>query len=165
VSDRRTLAIADRLATFVAPAVTARYEFLDGETLVTDGWAQRGDGRGGSGTSSTEGAAVSAGQIELERGRIRTALGAIEAAVDVLARLVIGRADQYAPAAADALRCREGQLGKDASLWSDDLRCPALGNEGRGGKMGLCVRHYAQYYRWRKARGLAVDKDFEDARK
>jgi hypothetical protein len=164
MTDRRTLAIADRLANYLAPAVTARYEFLAGEAVVTDGWAQRGDGRGGSGTSSTEGAAVSAGQIEAERGRIRLALANIEAAVDVLARLVIGRTDQYAPAAADALRCREGQLGKDASLWSDDLRCPVLGGEGLGGKMGLCTRHYWQYYRWRKARGLAVAQDFEEAR-
>jgi hypothetical protein len=53
-------------------------------------------------------------------------------------------------------RCRDGQVGKDAGLWSSDLACAVLPD-----KKELCTRHYWQWRRYRIAHGIDTSGDFE----
>lgn len=154
----RTEQIGLRLVNHLAPAVTVALELLQRQRNIADGWPTRGEtaGRGTSDHTIPEAAILEAERIDLELEKITDTIESIEISVSHLAKLVIGI--DRTPAALEEPRCREGQRGRDALRWSDDEACPVVGT-----KLGMCGKHYMQYYRFRVAHRLPVEQYFEKA--
>jgi hypothetical protein len=146
-----------RLVHHVAPAVTAALDLYQNKRDAADGMKAPGEtaGRGGSDeTSTTEAAAAETEKWDLKIEEINDTIESIEISVGHLAKLTIGI--DRTPAAGWEKRCRDGQQGRDAVLWSDDTDCAEL-----GAKLEMCGRHYVAYYRFRVSRHLPVDQYFE----
>lgn len=156
---RRTEQIGLRLVHHVAPAVTAALDLYEYKRDAADGMKARAetDGRGTSDNSITEAATIEAEKWTLKAKEITDKVELIEREVGELARLTIGI--DRTPAAGEEKRCSDGQVGKDAVLWSTNTECPELPV-----KLGLCGAHAQAYYRYRVAHHLPVAQYFEDAR-
>lgn len=158
----RTEQIGLRLTHHIAPAVTIALDHIDRQRQTADGWPAHGDGvnRGHPDTSTTEAAAIEAiDHLDTEREKIIDVIEGIELAVSHLAKLVIGI--DRTPAAGQERRCSDGQVGKDAILWSTNSQCPELPIST---KMGLCGAHARAWLRYRTAHHLPIEQYFEDAR-
>lgn len=144
----------------LAPAVREAKDHLSRELSICDGWPSRGEsaGRGTSDRTTTEAAVLRSGRIQAEVDRIDRIVAALEAGAEALAKLVVGGMGERVQAAADVVRCREAQRGRDAHLWSNDMECMDLPS-----KSGLCGKHYAAYYRYRRAHNIKTDHEFEPA--
>jgi hypothetical protein len=153
--NQRIVQVGLTLLDHYALAAATAFEYLARERSVSDGWAPRGEpARRGSGvSSSTEGAVVSAEHFDEQAAEGRRVIADLEAASKAVGKWI---ADVGVPKAAEVKRCRDGQVGRDAHMWSANLQCPDLPT-----KSGLCPRHYMAYYRYRVAHRLAVDQDFE----
>lgn len=155
-SHYRTEQAGLRLVHHIAPAVTAALDLYQNKRTSAQGLKAPGEtpGRGESDISTTESATFEVEKWDAKIEEIIDTIESIEISVGHLARLTIGI--DRTPAAGWEKRCRDGQQGRDAVLWSDDTDCAELGT-----KLDLCGRHYMQYYRFRVARHLPVDQYFE----
>ena len=169
----RTEQIGLRLVHHIAPAVTAALDAIRREQTECDGWPNRG-GSIGRGTGPTvyvdadeyeeggripvtgvEAAAFTGTTVDNRAERINDTIESIEISVSHLAKLVIGI--DHTPAAGDQPRCKDAQVGRDSTLWSDDINCMALPDKGK-----MCTKHYWQYRRYRIAHGLDTSRDFQE---
>jgi hypothetical protein len=157
--NQRTRTLGVTLTDHLAPAVTLVLDHLAQGRSACDGLRARtfGSGRGGSGIgSSTEWAALRSERYVEQTAAIREAIDAVETATKHLAVLVFGGLGMPVPAADGVSRCKEGQHGRDAAAWSDDVACTALPDKAR-----LCHRHYIAWYRYRRANNIDTTGDFQ----
>lgn len=121
-------------------------------------WPNRGESAGGSSTmaNNTQTGALARVDFGHELDDLADALYGAEVAVKHLARTARDALGKIAPPSTDQKRCGDGQVGRDAPLWSDDLKCLALAD-----KLGLCSRHYSAYRRYRVDHGRDTTGDFE----
>lgn len=129
---------------------------------ICDGFPSRGDsaGRGTSDSSLTEAAVLRADEIRADLQKMFDLRAACKQAQDAYADFLLRQPEERIPVAIDVPRCRDEQKfgGIDALLWSDDMECPELPS-----KLKLCAKHYSQYYRYRKAKGISTAHHFEPA--
>jgi hypothetical protein len=156
----RTEQVGLALVHQVAPVVSMALVHLAREVVVFDGWAMRGDsaGRGTSASTVPEAAVLARDQFTTMMEDINDAVWGLEIAAKHLAKLSSDAIGKRLPAAIDMPRCRDAQFGKDAPLWSDDEKCPALPDKG-----GLCQRHYSAWRRHCIAEGLDTSHHYEPA--
>lgn len=123
-------------------------------------WPSHGESVGGPSSSSSTATETSAmARIEFgdEIDDLEDAIWGAEIAVKHLARKAKAALDARAPQSEGVKRCADAQVGRDAPLWSNDLKCRALPD-----KNGLCQRHYSAWYRYRKAHGLDTSQYYEE---
>lgn len=159
--DYETEQIGMRLTNHLAPLALNAIRELRREEALCDGYATRGESAGTrtSGVRDSTGAAILKAEDIRERlQRLFNLRNEVQRAVDAYAHFLKTRPEERIPAAADKPRCREGQHGRDASLWSDDLECKELAT-----KLSLCGRHYTQYYRYRREHNIKTAHEFEPA--
>lgn len=158
--NERVVQVGLHLANQDALVVAQALSHLALEQSVCDGWATRGDsaGRGSAASSTTEAAAIMAGQFHHKTDDIRQAIANLEADRQHLARLASESLGLRAPAALAEIRCRDSQMGRQGALEWGDPTCEELPV-----KAGLCGACYQRERRWRVGHGLTA-REIEPAR-
>lgn len=158
--NERTVRVGLHLANVTAHNVALALNHLALEGAVADGWASRGDGagRGSAASSTTEAAAIMAGQFHAQANDIRSAIDAIETATKHLDKLTSSSLGMRVPAAFEEIRCRDSQTGRQGAIAWGDVTCEEL-----PAKAGLCSACYQRERRWRLGHGLPA-RDIEPVR-
>lgn len=158
-SHQATRLLGEHIIDFIAPAVAAAIVALTREQRICDGFGERGASAGISvgpgGARPVESAVLASRHFALLAEDLFDALDGLRISMQHVERLARAAIGERAPL--DVLRCKDGQVGRDAGAWSSDAQCAELPV-----KLGMCVRHYTQCYRYRVARRLDVSRYFEE---